>query len=111
MRCDEVIRELAAPTGGQRSTALSEHLASCPGCALWARRAEQLDELWEATHPAEPSPEAWGSVWASISRSLTSIEAGRSDSPRSLHLSRNGIASQSTAFTGSTPLPSASSSR
>jgi hypothetical protein len=77
MRCDEVIRELAVPTDDRDRTALAEHLAGCPSCAAWSRRAAMLDRLWDATRPAEPSPEAWDAVWANINRSLESPAAGR----------------------------------
>ena len=70
MRCDEVVRELAAPTVDRDRAAMAEHLAACPACAGWARRAEQLDRLWDATRPAEPSPEAWDAVWANIVQAL-----------------------------------------
>ena len=72
MRCDEVIRELAVPTDDRDGTALAEHLAGCPSCVAWARRAALLDRLWEATRPPEPSPEAWDSVWANINQALQS---------------------------------------
>jgi hypothetical protein len=70
MRCDEVVRELAAPTANRDREAMAEHLSSCSSCAEWARRAEQLDRLWEATRPAELSPEVWDAVWAQIAPSL-----------------------------------------
>ncbi len=70
MHCDEVVRELATPTAAWDRAAMAEHLAACPDCAGWARRAEHLDQLWDATRPAEPSPEAWDSVWASITQAL-----------------------------------------
>ena len=70
MRCDEVVRELAAPTADRDRAAMADHLAGCPACAEWARRAEALDRLWDATRPAEPSPEAWDAVWANIARAL-----------------------------------------
>ena len=57
MRCDEVVRELAAPTGNRDREAMAEHLAACSACAEWARRAGDLDRLWGATRPAEPTSE------------------------------------------------------
>ncbi len=33
MRCNEVVRELAAPTGDLDASGLAEHLARCPRCA------------------------------------------------------------------------------
>jgi len=77
MRCDEVIKELATPTDQRDSTALAEHLAGCPACAGWANCAVQLDRLWEATHPVEPTTDVWDAVWTRIAASLdpsTSIE-------------------------------------
>jgi len=70
MRCDEVIRELAVPTDEQDSTALAEHLAGCPACAAWAKRAVALDRLWEATRAPEPSSEVWHALWARMAPSL-----------------------------------------
>ena len=70
MRCEEVERELAAPTPGCDRVAMADHLADCPSCAAWAQSAERLDRLWEATRPAEPSAEAWDSVWSGISAAL-----------------------------------------
>ncbi len=70
MRCEEVERELAAPTPGCDRAAMADHLAVCPSCAAWAQDAERLDRLWEATRPAEPSPEAWDAVWSGISAAL-----------------------------------------
>jgi hypothetical protein len=49
---------------------MAAHLAACPACAEWARRAGSLDRLWEATRPAEPSSEAWDAVWAQIAPTL-----------------------------------------
>jgi hypothetical protein len=72
MLCDEVIRELAVRTDDRDSAGLAEHLASCPSCAEWSRRDAQLDRLWEATRPTEPSPEEWDSVWAHLASSLDS---------------------------------------
>ncbi len=77
MRCDDVVRELAAPTARRDRDAMAEHLAACPACADWARRAEGLDRLWEATRPAEPSAEAWDAVWAQIAPTLPGRAAAR----------------------------------
>ncbi len=92
MRCDEVIRELAAPTDDRDGTALADHLAGCPSCSDWARQAAQLDQLWDATRPSEPSPEAWGAVWANIAQSLPSPAAHRDSTSATAHPSRNGTA-------------------
>ncbi len=92
MRCDEVIRELAAPTDDRDATALADHLAGCPSCSAWARQAAQLDQLWDATRPSEPSPAAWDSVWANIAQSLPS-PAAKGESPgAAFRPSRNGTA-------------------
>ena len=55
MRCDDLIRELASPTGTLPPAAMAGHLASCPACAEWSSRAARLDRIWEATRPPEPS--------------------------------------------------------
>jgi len=71
---------------------MAEHLAACSACAEWARRAERLDRLWEATCPAEPSPAAWDAVWANIAQALPCPAAARhEDLPASgSSPSRNG---------------------
>ena len=66
MRCEDVIRELAAPTDTRDAASLAEHLSRCPSCAAWAERAARLDHLWEVTQPAEPTPEVWDNVWAQV---------------------------------------------
>ena len=78
MRCDDVTRELASPTGAVSPADLAAHLASCPGCAEWSRRSARLDRAWEATRPAEPSPERLDALWLAAS---AAIEAGALASP------------------------------
>jgi hypothetical protein len=93
MRCDEVIRELATPTDGRDATALREHLADCTSCAGWAQRAEQLDRLWEATRPDEPSPQVWQKVWAEIALSVPVTSASAKEGLGAfVHPSANGSA-------------------
>ena len=70
MRCEAVVSELATPTPDRDRAAMADHLASCSACAEWARPADRLDQLWEATRPTEPSPEAWDSVWGNIAGAL-----------------------------------------
>jgi len=70
MHCDDVTRELSAPTGEPDPAALAEHLAGCPRCASWAERSARLDQLWEATRLPEPSPAVWNQVWANVSEAL-----------------------------------------
>ncbi|HZW30982.1 MAG TPA: hypothetical protein VFF52_09765 [Isosphaeraceae bacterium] len=94
MRCEDVIRELAAPTGEPDPAAMAQHLAGCPECSGWARRAAQLEALWEATRPPEPAPEVWDSVWASLSRQLEDPAAVESLAPATAWSSRNGRSSQ-----------------
>jgi hypothetical protein len=77
MNCDDVIRQLAVPTDDRDSSALAVHLSACPGCAAWARQAEQFERLWELTRPAEPSPEVWDSVWVRVLTSLDSTNRSR----------------------------------
>ncbi len=72
MNCDEVIRELAVPTGDHDPGALAGHIAHCPTCALWAQRANQLDRLWELTRPAEPARDVWYSRWMGVTEALES---------------------------------------
>jgi hypothetical protein len=70
MRCHEVVRELAVPTGHPDASGLAEHLARCPRCASWAEDAARLDRLWEATRPAEPTASRWETTWADVSQAL-----------------------------------------
>ena len=75
MRCDEVIRELAVPdrrSGWDRAGRTPGRLPVV--CRLGAAAA-LLDQLWDATRPPEPSPEAWDSVWANIAQALQSPAA------------------------------------
>jgi hypothetical protein len=92
MRCDEVVRELAAPRADRDRAAMADHLAGCSACADWARRAEALDRLWEATRPAEPSREAWDAVWANIAQALPSPASARPEDQPAIGVtpSRNG---------------------
>jgi len=66
MQCNEVIRELAAPSDDRDSAVLAEHLSGCAACSQWAQRASQLDRLWDATRAPDPTPQAWETVWARI---------------------------------------------
>jgi hypothetical protein len=75
MRCEEVIRELAVPTGERGSNALSEHLAHCPSCAAWAQRSAALDSLWDETRPPEPSEQVWDALWERVVASLETSQA------------------------------------
>lgn len=88
MNCDEVIRELAAPTDDRDSAALAEHLTDCRSCADWARSAEQLDRLWDVTRPHEPSTAVWDAMWARVIAVL--------DAASSPALSHNAAATRAT---------------
>jgi hypothetical protein len=97
MKCDEVIRELAVPSDDQDPAALAEHLAGCRACALWARHTSQFDRLWEATRPADPTPEAWEAVWVRINESLDASTR-----------MRNQASASSALYNGSSPKVAAS---
>jgi hypothetical protein len=84
MRCRDVTRELAAPSGAIDSDALARHLAACPDCAAWSDRAERFDRLWEATRPAEPSAEAVDAMWARLCHALDEAPALPSAHPASV---------------------------
>src|SRR5436309_265812 len=109
MRCEDVIRELAAPTGEPDQTAMAQHLAGCPACAAWARRAGQLDALWDAARPPEPAPEAWDSVWATLVRELNALATVEVVSPATVRPSPNGRPSKVVAHPA--PSPSAAHRR
>ena len=70
MRCHEVVRELAVPTGNLDASGLAEHLERCPRCASWAEGVARFDRLWDATRPPPPAPETWETTWAGVSGAL-----------------------------------------
>jgi hypothetical protein len=70
MRCEDLRRELAAPSGLPTPDEMADHLASCPDCAERSRRSARLDRIWEATRPPEPSIQALDTLWARASTSL-----------------------------------------
>ena len=92
MRCDDVIRELAAPTDSRDTASLADHLNRCPSCAAWAERAARLDRLWQVTQPAEPTSDVWDNLWAQVVSSLDVQAAKGVISPAVTSL-RNGSAS------------------
>jgi len=69
MRCLDVTRELAVPTGLVDSAELNRHVASCPHCSVWARRARQFDRLWENTRVEAPDA-AFDGLWSNVRRAL-----------------------------------------
>jgi hypothetical protein len=81
MRCDDVTRELAIPTGALDPADLAAHLASCASCAEWSSRSSRLDRIWEATRPAEPSADALDSLWAHASAALDAPATLRLEAP------------------------------
>ena len=83
MRCVDVIRELAAPTDTRDAADLADHLSRCSSCANLARQAAQLDRLWDATRPAEPSPEVWDNLWSQVAHSLEDSTSQEVASPSS----------------------------
>jgi hypothetical protein len=78
MRCEDLTRELASPTGHLSQAEMAGHLADCPSCAEWSRRAAHFDQIWEATRPAEPSEATLDVLWAGASAAL--------DAPATLRL-------------------------
>jgi hypothetical protein len=75
MRCEDVSRELATPTGTLSPGEMADHLASCPGCARRSRRSARFDRIWEATRPPEPSIQTLDTLWA---RASTALDAPKS---------------------------------
>jgi hypothetical protein len=70
MRCEDLTRELASPTGALTEAEMAGHLAACPSCAAWSRRADHFDRIWEATRPVEPSADVLDALWARASAEL-----------------------------------------
>ncbi len=81
MRCEEVTRELAAPSDCRDDQALANHLGHCKKCADWADRAAKLDRLWDVTRPADPGSEAWGTLWTSVNEALDSSGPNKAHRP------------------------------
>lgn len=75
MRCDQVTRELATPTGLPAPDDLAAHLAACPSCASWASRAARLDRAWEETRPDDLPAEALDALWARAAIALDAAPA------------------------------------
>jgi len=105
MQCNEVIRELTALSDDQDSAALAEHLAGCAACSEWAMRASQLDRLWKATRPPDPTPQAWEAVWARIVESLDSSTSIHVEHSVARAASRNG-STPNVAPSAAQPFPS-----
>ena len=74
MRCDDLTRELARPTGAFAPLEVVGHLAACPACAGFASAAGRLDRTWEATRPADPSADALDDLWARASAEIDARE-------------------------------------
>ncbi len=72
MRCDDLTRELASPTGALSPDEITGHLAECSACAEWSSQAARFDRIWEATRPIEPTPAMIDALWASASAALES---------------------------------------
>ncbi|WP_435011528.1 hypothetical protein P12x_002841 [Tundrisphaera lichenicola] len=70
MRCEDLIRELATPTGTLPSEAMADHLSSCHRCAERSNSSVRLDRIWEATRLPEPSSSDLDALWARASASL-----------------------------------------
>lgn len=68
MHCADVTRELAVPTGTLDPNGLARHLESCSACAGEAEKARLLDQVWDATRPAEPADEVWDEVWSGVTQ-------------------------------------------
>jgi hypothetical protein len=94
MRCNDVIRELAAPSVDCDASALAEHLAVCPACTAWANRGAALDRLWDATRPLDPPAHAWEAVWANIVDSLDSPASTHAPQRVAAGAARNGASSR-----------------
>jgi hypothetical protein len=75
MRCEQVTRELATPSGRIAPGDLAAHLAECPACASWSSRAASLDRAWEMTRPDDLPAEALDALWAAAAIALDSAPA------------------------------------
>jgi hypothetical protein len=114
MRCDDVIRELAAPTDARDAASLTKHLKRCPSCTKWAARAARLDHLWQLTQPVEPTSSEWDNVWARVVSSLdtTAVKDLTSPVPATPQIgSANGSTSSFETKPSERPLPQPTRSR
>lgn len=66
MRCAEVREALGGETERRDAASVRSHLAACPNCAAEARAAATLERIWNQTRPAEPSAEAWETLWGRV---------------------------------------------
>lgn len=66
MRCSEVARELAVPTGEISREDLAAHLRDCGGCSARAEAERSFDGLWAANRPPVPSDRVRDAMWARI---------------------------------------------
>jgi len=98
MRCQDVIGEIAVPTGTIDPARVADHLDSCAGCAEWAQRNDALDQLWHATAPAEPTQATWDAMWGTLTSAL--------DRESGTHFSPLAGSSSTTASCGSPALSS-----
>jgi hypothetical protein len=78
MRCSDVTRELAVPTGSIDPAALSLHLQDCPRCSTAAANAQRFERLWAETRPESPSNAAWDALWDRVDLELASSPAAES---------------------------------
>jgi hypothetical protein len=85
MRCVDVARELAVPTGAIQPAEIGAHLAACPTCASHAEQVHRLDRIWSATRPADPPAEVWDQLWARVMRA-----ADGADHPATIPLNAAG---------------------
>ena len=106
MCCNEVVREMAVPTGALRASRDRRAPGSLSGVCGLGRACQGLDRLWKATRPSEPTAEAWDSLWAGLKTSLDASMPKQVESP-ALFSSRNGSATKSNrnAFLGVRPAP------
>lgn len=68
MRCEDIVKELSAPSDSILIEAVAVHLDDCPSCANWGHQVNKFDQLWAETALPDPvNPmESWDRVWNRI---------------------------------------------
>ena len=74
MRCGDLARELASPTGAFSRAEVDAHVAACPACAGRSRLASKFDRIWLETRPTDRPADALDALWARASAAIDARE-------------------------------------